>query len=519
MIVLDANAGIPMYEQVYEAVKVHIEQGLFRPGQRLPSIRAMAAQLGVSKITVEQAYLQLATEGYIQAHNRAPYEVLDIPQPLGGYYDRVTHTATTSNQTWGSIGDRGESRQGVFSSMQPKSGPQSVTGDTNHNPGDPTSNLDKSTVCTVNHALHKETNIQATPVLYNFATGAMDPEGFDFKRWKRFIGYALRDTKRLMTYGQLEGEPELRSALNQYLQQARGVRASAERVLVTSGTLNSLHMIASLLQRQGKSKVAIDRQSPSFAKALWKDYGFSVLEVDTGGSQLIATLQAANVEVLYCMPSHGDSMGRMMTIQERTELLRWAQSQRTFIIEDDYDSELRYYGKPVLSLQGMDFQDCVIYMGTPSKVLPPSIRLSYLVLPVVLYEDFHKHRKAYGQSAGVLEQLAWAMYMDEGEWHKQIRRLRKHYLEKSKYFTSLLRHYLDDTYEVIDPEGGVYAGIRKAHNKGDVFRTRALKASCDIKVIDRDESGVVEVLLSFSGIPTRDLERAVQVLAEAWKGL
>ena len=280
MIVLDANAGVPMYEQVYEAVKVHIEQGLFRPGQRLPSIRAMAAQLGVSKITVEQAYLQLATEGYIQAHNRAPYEVLEIPQPLGGYYDRVTHTAITSNQTWGSIGDRGESRQGVFSSMQPKSGPQSVTDDTNHNSEEPTSNRDSSMVCIASRTLHQERNRPPHPILYNFATGAMDPEGFDFKRWKRFIGYALRDTNRLMTYGHLEGEPELRSALNHYLQKARGVRASAERVLVTSGTLNSLHMIASLLQRQGKSRVAIDRQSPSFAKALWKDYGFSVIEVD-----------------------------------------------------------------------------------------------------------------------------------------------------------------------------------------------------------------------------------------------
>ena len=495
MIVLDANAGVPMYEQVYEAVKVHIEQGLFRPGQRLPSIRAMAAQLGVSKITVEQAYVQLATEGYIQAHNKAPYEVLEISRPLGGYYDKVTHTATTSNQTWASIGD------------------------TNHKPEKLTSYRDRTERCIANSALYEETNRLPHSILYNFATGAMDPEGFDFKRWKRFIGYALRDTKRLMTYGQLEGEPELRSALNQYLQQARGVRASAERVLVTSGTLNSLHMIASLLQRQGKSKVAIDRQSPSFAKAVWKDYGFSVVEVDTGDPQWILTLEVANVGVVYCMPSHGDSMGRIMTIQERTELLRWAQSRKAFIIEDDYDSELRYYGKPVLSLQGMDLQDCVIYMGTPSKVLPPSIRLSYLVLPVVLYEDFHKHRKAYGQSAGVLEQLAWAMYMDEGEWHKQIRRLRKHYLEKSRYFTSLLRHYLDDTYEVIDPEGGVYAGIRKVHTKGDVFRTRALQAGCDIKVIDRDGTGIVEMLLSFSGIPTRDLERAVQVLAEAWKGL
>ena len=495
MIVLDANSEVPMYEQVYEAVKVHIEQGLFRPGQRLPSIRAMAAQLGVSKITVEQAYVQLATEGYIQAHNKAPYEVLEISRPLGGYYDKVTHTATTSNQTWASIGD------------------------TNHKPEELTSYRDRTERCIANSALYEETNRLPHSILYNFATGAMDPEGFDFKRWKRFIGYALRDTKRLMTYGQLEGEPELRSALNQYLQQARGVRASAERVLVTSGTLNSLHMIASLLQRQGKSKVAIDRQSPSFAKAVWKDYGFSVVEVDTGDPQWILTLEVANVGVVYCMPSHGDSMGRIMTIQERTELLRWAQSRKAFIIEDDYDSELRYYGKPVLSLQGMDLQDCVIYMGTPSKVLPPSIRLSYLVLPVVLYEDFHKHRKAYGQSAGVLEQLAWAMYMDEGEWHKQIRRLRKHYLEKSRYFTSLLRHYLDDTYEVIDPEGGVYAGIRKVHTKGDVFRTRALQAGCDIKVIDRDGTGIVEMLLSFSGIPTRDLERAVQVLAEAWKGL
>ena len=519
MIVLDANAGVPMYEQVYEAVKVHIEQGLFRPGQRLPSIRSMAAQLGVSKITVEQAYLQLATEGYIQAHNKAPYEVLEIPQPLIGYYDVITPINSRSDQTCGIVGNLGEPKEELLSSVKPKSIAQSVTDTMEQKVEKTIACRDKSTICTSNYALHKGSNIQASPIIYNFATGAMDPEGFDFKRWKRFIGYALRDTKRLMTYGQLEGEPELRSALNQYLQQARGVRATAERVLVTSGTLNSLHMIASLLQRQGKSKVAIDRQSPSFAKSVWKGYGFSVLEVDTGVPQWISTLEAANVEVVYCMPSHGDSMGRIMTIQERTELLRWAQSRKAFIIEDDYDSELRYYGKPVLSLQGMDLQDCVIYMGTPSKVLPPSIRLSYLVLPVVLYEDFHKHRKAYGQSAGVLEQLAWAMYMDEGEWHKQIRRLRKHYLEKSKYFTSLLRHYLDDTYEVIDPEGGVYAGIRKACSQGDVLRKRALGAGCDIKVIDKDETGVVEVLLSFSGIPTRDLERAVQVLAEAWKGL
>lgn len=483
MIVLDANAGIPMYEQVYEAVKVHIEQGLFRPGQRLPSIRAMAAQLGVSKITVEQAYLQLATEGYIQAHKKAPYEVLEISQPLGAGCVTMGHDTISFDL---------------------------VSEDTAEN-GNASS--------TLNNALPKEAHTDNSPILYNFATGAMDPEGFDFKRWKRFIGYALRDTNRLMTYGQLEGEPELREALNQYLQQARGVRATAERTLVTSGTLNSLHIIASLLQRQGKCKVAMERQSPSFAKAIWKGYGCSVLEVDMRGSQLIATLQKANVDVVYCMPSHGDSMGRVMTIQERMELLRWAQDTGAYVIEDDYDSELRYYGKPVVSLQGLDRQGCVIYMGTPSKVLPPSIRLSYLVLPTLLYTDFHRHRLAYGQSAGVLEQLAWAMYMEAGEWNKQIRRLRKHYLEKSKYFTQLLRQYLGTSYEVIAPEGGVYAGLRKAHIDGAQCKELALRAGCDVIVVDTDDTNTVEILLSFSGIPTRELERAVQVLAKAWKGL
>lgn len=483
MIVLDANAGVPMYEQVYEAVKVHIEQGLFRPGQRLPSIRSMAAQLGVSKITVEQAYLQLATEGYIQAHKKAPYEVLEISQPLGAGCVTMGHDTISFDL---------------------------VSEDTAEN-GNASS--------TLNNALPKEAHTDNSPILYNFATGAMDPEGFDFKRWKRFIGYALRDTNRLMTYGQLEGEPELREALNQYLQQARGVRATAERTLVTSGTLNSLHIIASLLQRQGKCKVAMERQSPSFAKAIWKGYGCSVLEVDMRGPQWIATLQEANVDVVYCMPSHGDSMGRIMTIQERMELLRWAQETGAYVIEDDYDSELRYYGKPVLSLQGLDRQGCVIYMGTPSKVLPPSIRLSYLVLPPLLYADFHRHRHAYGQSAGVLEQLAWAMYMEAGEWNKQIRRLRKHYLEKSKYFTQLLRQYLGTSYEVIEPEGGVYAGLRKAHIDGVQCKQLALGAGCDVIVVDTDDTNAVEILLSFSGIPTRELERAVQVLAKAWKGL
>lgn len=111
------------------------------------------------------------------------------------------------------------------------------------------------------------------------------------------------------------------------------------------------------------------------------------------------------------------------------------------------------------------------------------------------------------------------MYMNAGEWNKQIRRLRKHYLEKSKYFTSLLRRYLGDTYEVVAPEGGVYAGVRLRYVDGEQLALRALASACDVKVLDTVDTDMVEVLLSFSGIPTCELERAVQILAKAWKGL
>lgn len=209
-----------------------------------------------------------------------------------------------------------------------------------------------------------------------------------------------------------------------------------------------------------------------------------------------ATLQEANVDVVYCMPSHGDSMGRIMTIQERMELLRWAQETGAYVIEDDYDSELRYYGKPVLSLQGLDVDKAVSSIWGHRQGAYISSFEIYLVLPTLLYTDFHRHRHAYGQSAGVLEQLAWAMYMEAGEWNKQIRRLRKHYLEKSKYFTRLFaRQYLGSSYEVIAPEGGVYAGLRKTHIDGTQCKEVALRAGCDVIVVDTDDTNTVNFVV------------------------
>lgn len=471
MLALDRESAEPLYEQIYRYIKEAIEGGHFVAGTRLPSVRALAAENGVSKITVEQAYVQLAAEGYIRAHNRSPYEVLDLP-----YYEEVTSTLLPTEK-----GKRVGAEEDNHVSVQ---------------------------------AMERMKPV----VYYNFATGAMDPEGFDYTRWKRYIGYVLREPERLMGYGDSQGESVLRENLATYLQGARGVQSTADRIIIGSGTQSSVAVTASLLRRRGLRRIAVDSSLYNVIIGVFEDCGFSVITVSQDSEDLVQRLVDERIEVFYCTPSHGDSRGRVMSVARRKELLRWASLSKAYIIEDDYDSELRYYGRPMASLQGLDKEERVIYIGTPSKVLPPSIRLSYMVLPQDLMDDFIKGKERYRQSAGVMEQLVWARYIEAGEWSKQIRRLRKHYAEKSRYMAKLLMTYLGDSIIVTAPEGGVYIGVT-VHTvlPKSLVTQRALAAGLAVKE-DRTVDGV-SYLLSFSAIPTQQLEKAVMRLAAAWKGI
>lgn len=478
MLVLDRQSGVPLYEQIYTYIKSNIESGNFMAGTRLPSVRALAGEIGVSKITVEQAYVQLAAEGYLKAHDRAPYEVLDIPvltdsvqQLLETAHSDLTHSGRTEVTKTGSGADRPAQ--------------------------------------------------QSKPsVRYNFATGAMDPEGFDYSRWKRYIGYVLRNPERLMAYGDPQGELELRQALQGYLSAARGVTARSEYTLIGSGTQSMAIAIASILKRVGLTTIGVEVEALSGIKTIFEDFGFTVVEIAQRGDDLFDILDKMKVEAVYCTPSHCDRSGSVMAAARRKELLQWAAKPGRYIIEDDYDSELRYYGRPISSLQGMNGADCVIYVGTPSKVLPPSIRLSYMVLPAVLWDAFVRYRRSYRQSASVMEQLVWARFIAAGEWSKQIRRLRKHYSDKSKYMVMNLEREFGSGITVKAPEGGVYISLI-VHTKATAAELAALakEGGCDVRRgVDRPGEGV-QCLLSFSAIPTKQLEKAIQQLGKAWKGI
>lgn len=494
MLVLERSSATPLYEQIYQYIKGRIEGGQYEAGARLPSVRSLAGEVGVSKITVEQAYLQLAAEGYIKAHDRSPYEVLALPLTGDTIFAGVS---------------------GVDSLFQKSIAVKLGEGVTAIGPTNLPSQLAKQ------EAL-RASDMDVTPTIqYNFATGAMDPEGFDYTRWKRYIGYVLREPERLLAYGDPQGELELRLQLAQYLNTARAVRTTAEQIIIGSGTQAMVMMIAALLKRAHITTVAIDHSALIGVTHIFKDYGFTVVTIDQHSESLITDLMNANVQALYCTPSHGDRQGRVMSAGRRKELLQWSKAVGSYLIEDDYDSELRYYGRPISSLQGLAREEHVIYLGTPSKVLPPSIRISYMVLPPSLWNDFLMYRSSYRQSASVMEQLVWARYMAAGEWSKQIRRLRKHYADKSKQLVSQLQIAFGDQAKAYLPEGGVYIGLSVYTTLGAAdLLAKARQAGCDVRIeADIVTEGEVHCLLSFSAIPTAKLHAAVTRLAAAWKGV
>lgn len=495
MLVLERSSATPLYEQIYQYIKARIEAGQYEAGTRLPSVRSLAGEIGVSKITVEQAYLQLAAEGYIKAHDRSPYEVLALPLTGETIFAGVSGVDSLFQKSRAvKLDESVTAETGMGKALSPSAGPDSLMA----------------------------SNVAVKPVIeYNFATGAMDPEGFDYTRWKRYIGYVLREPERLLAYGDPQGELELRLQLAQYLNTARAVRTTAEQIIIGSGTQAMVMMIAALLKRAHITTVAIDHSALIGVTHIFKDYGFTVVTIDQHSESLIADLMSANVQALYCTPSHGDRQGRVMSVGRRKELLQWSKAVGSYLIEDDYDSELRYYGRPISSLQGLAREEHVIYLGTPSKVLPPSIRISYMVLPPSLWNDFLMYRSSYRQSASVMEQLVWARYMAAGEWSKQIRRLRKHYADKSKQLVSQLQLAFGDQVKAYLPEGGVYIGLSVYTLLGaDDLLAKARQAGCDVRIeADIAAEGEVHCLLSFSAIPTAKLHAAVTRLAAAWKGV
>ncbi|HWR38913.1 MAG TPA: PLP-dependent aminotransferase family protein [Patescibacteria group bacterium] len=463
MIVLDFGAKVPLYIQLYQHFRQEIGNSSLAEGERLPSIRRLAQSLGISKITVEKAYQQLACEGYVSPGTRSCYsvnrlEVLEITMPTA--------------------------LENVMEERSSRPMPE--------------------------------------PVAYDFASGEMDLAGFDFALWKRYINKVFADRERLMGYGHVKGEEELRKQIAKYAKKSRGVPARPDQIVIGAGVQSLLGILCRILKRSHHN---IAFEDPGFknGRRIFADHDFDIIPVPMAGEGVrVQELTDSGTRLVYLTPSHQFPTGRIMPVGQRNRLLRWAQGNDGLIIEDDYDSELRYFGRPIPALTGMDSCGRVIYLGSFSKVIPPSIRISYLVLPDSLLEVYQENDSMYSQTAATLEQLALAAFMADGHFERQIRRLRKHYYEKNRFFTDMLRDVLGDRVELRTTESGLHitVGIKSPLGAKEL-QARALAQGCRVALL-RDyyweplEESIPQVILYFSRIPAERIPAAVQALRRAW---
>ena len=358
-----------LYEYLYKCIKNDILLGNIRPGEKLPSKRTFAKNLGISVITVENAYAQLVAEGYLYS------------MPKRGFYAADLEIEDSM-------------RDAV-----PKEILQVANGETSY--------------------------------FADFSSNQTDSEIFPFTIWTRTVRAVLNDNRiQLMINSPCAGILKLRSAIAKYLREFRGMQVLPEQIIVGAGT-EYLHNL--LIQLLGNDLV-YGVEDPGYHKIARIYESMKVryepVPLDQDGVS-VQELEKRSVDIIHTSPSHHFPTGTVMPVSRRYELLGWAaKSDHHYIIEDDYDSELRLGGKPFPTLQSIDVSDKVIYMNTFTKTLASTVRISYMILPRELFQQYYKKLSFYSCTVSNFEQYTLAKFIEEGYFEKHINRLRNYYHNK-----------------------------------------------------------------------------------------
>lgn len=447
-----SQEGHLLYLQIYEHFRDLIKQGKIKPGEKLPSIRRCALERQVSKTTVETSYMQLAAEGYVVAVAGSGYYVSEI-----GF--NVTKKPTLNR-------------------------------------------------------LHQE--IKEIEPIYDFATSKVDYKSFDFDLWKRYIKSALRNTKRLVAYGDPQGEYDLRVALMNYVREARGVICTPEQIVVGAGVQSLLSIVCSLIDK--KSPICFTGTPFKQGRAIFEDRGFDIYykkEIETD----LSYFKEHQIKIIYTFPSHMSIWGEVMPIKKRLSLLKFSEETGHFIIEDDYDSEFRYYVRPVPSLQSLEGGEKVIYIGSFSRLLLPSLRIAFMVLPIELMSRYEERGSLYNQTASTAEQIALCQFIRDGHLKKQIRKTRKLYLSKSSRLCHVIKEVFKEEARAVRGEGDFLVRLEiKSQHSAEELKRRAEKGGIKLKASeDYNKEGWPCLLLSCSGVDETEFLYAMTLLKECFE--
>lgn len=477
----DNNSAKSLYVQLYEHLKRELSEGRISTGERLPSLRGMADSLGISVTTVKLAYDQLIAEGYL------------LSRPQSGYY--------------------AASGAGVSAGTEPGSG----------------SSEDSRSESKAGSDLISEP--------FN-----CDPGTFDFVKWKKCMASVLNDSpEQLLTGADRQGEPALREEIAKYLYQSRGVICTQRQIVISAGTQQLTGHIARILKLMAIGHVSVEDPGYMPVRSIFRDWGFSLSCIPVREDGIAIEKLPANIRTaVYVCPQNQFPTGVVMPIGRRRRLLEWAESNDSIIIEDDYNSELRYSSRPIPALQGLDQGRRVVYIGSFSSTLFPAVRISYMVLPHCMVDLYSRISKNYDQTCSKTEQLTLAEFMKRGYYSTNLKRVRKLYSRKQQEALAAVREYGSDGGFItaentqsginitlrLDTHVRVITEGRPGRNRSDEIQhelaERLVKAAAragakvrDIEQLDHD--GRVYLIFSYSQIPLDEVRPAVRAMIAAFK--
>lgn len=458
---LNTKSHKPLYEQIYQHIREEIQNGRIPAGEKLPSSRRMSANLQVSRSTVDLAYEQLLSEGYIES---VPYK---------GYYvcslEGLCHMEFKEPEKK----ERRQSREERYR--------------------------------------------------YDFAVSGIDPDGFPYNIWRKISREVLsEEDPQLFQLGEPQGEPGFREALSDYLHYARGVNCTPEQIVVGAGNDYLLLLLHVLMN--GSSRIAMENPTYCTAGHCLEAMGCNVISVGMDESgMLVEELEKSGADVAYVMPSHQFPTGIVMPLRRRMKLLSWAaKAEDRYIIEDDYDSEFRYKGKPIPALQGFDTAGRVIYLGTFSKSIAPSIRISYMVLPMGLLEIYRRKGILFSVTVSRVDQKIMEEFLRGGHFERHLNRMRAVYKAKHDLMLGRLRK-MEKICRVSGEQAGVHLVVHFVNGMTEQEAVRRAAGS-GIRVYGISRYRMEgqkryegeAVLLGYSTLRLDELERAADALEQAW---
>ena len=473
---INENAREPLYQQVYEQIRDAVFQGRLAAGERLVSIRSLATSLGVSHTTVEQAYRQLTAEGIVVNVPRSGYVVAHVD------VDYLTAERKA---------DDSEMAEALSSRSRDAFFAENRTGES---------------------------------ARYDFSYANLQPDSFPATAWRRLTSDVLyrNDCPQLSRYSYTDEPNALSEELTRYLSRARAVQCLPEQVIVQAGTDGAL---STLLQLFDRDHDVLGMEEPGYAtvREVAHRLGFRMapLPSDQGAEAFLAALDEHKPRIIFATPSHQFPTGKLLSLDVRTRLLRWAEANDAYIIEDDSCNEFRYSTRPIPSLQSLDAYGRVAYLCNVSKVLSPALRIAYLVLPPRLLARYWNVFNYAHPPVSWLEQKVLARFIAEGHWDAHIRRTAKGNHRRHDELLSCLRNEFGDMVGISGTDTGMhlYVTVRNGMSQADLLDS-AMREGAKVYGTARmwfsQPATESNVMIGFSAIALEDIAPGVAALKRAW---